>query len=220
MSITNSLFSELAKSSVLLMSLHGVRTVLERELEIKNILIATEDTVKREMLRKNNGNITYPYAYMNMSELIGVKDQNANRVIQRHGIRAGLDGSTRATSRKAYMFPINVGMDLKYVDSDPSRTITMAESMVILSMIGGIQFEIVLSDAIRFLVRVEVPENVAIPIGNNGSTESPSASEISLSLVIHTYAGFFREVSAVNSGKANLDMQIIMADNTTTTVTL
>jgi hypothetical protein len=213
MAISNSLFSELARNSILLISLHGVRTVLERELEIKNIMIATNDAIKRELMRKDE--TQYPYSYLNMSELIGIRDQQSNKVMQRFGIRAGMNGATRATSRKAFMFPINVGMELKYIDSDPLRIITMAESLVLLSIIGGLQFEIGLSDGIRFLVRVEIPESTSIPISSGESTESPGGSEITLSLIIHTYAGFFRDVSAVNSSSPTIDMQIILNGDTT-----
>ncbi len=213
MAITDSLLKTISHSSIMLMSLHGVRTAFERELELRNMVIATSDSVKRELLRK--GSTAYPYSYLSISELIGLRDQNSNKHIQRHGIRMGAEGATRATSRKAYLFPINIGMELKYLDSDPTRTFLMAESMVILSMLGGLQFELLIGESIRFLVRVEIPETTAIPIGSYGSTESPEASELTLSLVIHTYAGFMRDVSAVNSGRPILSVSIVMDNDDT-----
>lgn len=208
MSISDSLLKTISKSSLMLMSLHGVRTAFERELELKNMVISTSDTVKRELQRK--GTTAYPYSYLSMSELIGIRDQGSNKFVQRHGIRMAADGATRSTSRKAFLFPINVGMELKYIDSDPTRCFLMAESMVILSMLGGLQFELLIGDTVRFLVRVEIPETTAIPITSYSSAESPDASEISLSLVIHTYAGFLKDVSAVNSGKPTLNINILM----------
>ena len=80
-------------------------------------------------------------------------------------------------------------------------------------MTGGLNFEIILSDAIRFNVRIEIPESVSIPLGAENNAESPGAIEVTLNLIVHTYAGFFREVSAVNSGSPTRDMQIIMSDS-------
>lgn len=216
MAITDSLLKTISKSSLLLMSLHGVRTAFERELDLRNMVIATSDSVKRELARK--GDTSYPYSYLSISELIGVRDQNSNKFVQRHGIRMGAEGATRATSRKAYLFPINVGMELKYIDSDPTRCFLMAESMVILSMLGGLQFELLVGDTVRFLVRVEIPETTAIPISAYGSTESPDASELSLTLVIHTYAGFLKDVSAVNSGNPIISVNILTEDDQLTEV--
>lgn len=214
MALDDTLFKELAKNSVLLLSLHGVRTVLERELGIKDLQIAMDETIKAEIDRKTKQHekTAYPYAYMSMSELIGVRDQGSNKYTQRHGIRMGAAGATRATSRKAFLFPINIGLDLKYIDDDPSRTIVMAESMVILSQIGGLSFSLTLGEAIDFDVRVEIPESVPIPISSTTNTESPGGIEVSLSLIIHTYSGFFKEVAAVNSDRATINMEIELED--------
>jgi hypothetical protein len=124
----------------------------------------------------------------------------------------GAAGATRATSRKAFLFPINIGLDLKYIDDDPARAMVMAESMVILSMIGGLIFNLRLSESINFDVRVEIPETVPIPLASTNNPESPGGIEVSLSLIIHTFSGFFKEVSAVNSGNATISMEIVTED--------
>lgn len=215
MAITETLFKELAKNSVLLLSLHGVRTVLERELGIKNLQISMDETIKAEIERKTQQHekVQYPYAYMSMSELIGVRDQSNNKHAQRCGIRMGAAGATLATSRKAFLFPINIGLDLKYIDDDPMRAIVMAESMVILSMIGGLTFNLKLSESINFDVRVEIPETVPIPLGSTNNPESPGGIEVTLSLVIHTFSGFFKEVAAVNSSSPTISMEIMTEDD-------
>lgn len=214
MALNDTLFKELAKNSVLLLSLHGVRTVLERELGIKDLQIAMDETIKAEIERKTKQHekTSYPYAYMSMSELIGIRDQGNNKHTQRFGIRMGAAGATRATSRKAFLFPINVGLDLKYIDDDPSRAIVMAESMVILSQLGGLSFSLTLGEAIEFDVRIEIPESVPIPLSSVNSPESPGGIEVSLSLIIHTYSGFFKEVAAVNSDRATINMEIELED--------
>jgi hypothetical protein len=216
MALNNSLFEELAKKSILLLSLHGVRNVLEKQLEVKNMLIATDETIKREIdrLAGQQQKPQFPYAYLSMSELIGVKDQNNNRVMQRLGLHAGTDGATKATARKAFMFPVNIGIEFKYIDDKPERAMIMAESLVLLSQIGGLSFEIKLTDKIRFDVRIEVPENTSIPLADTSNTQSPSGVELSAQLIIHTYSGFFRDVAAVNQGNPLLNMEIIMKDDT------
>lgn len=214
MAITDTLFKELAKNSVLLLSLHGVRTVLERELGIKNLQISADETIKAEIERKvqQHGKVDYPYAFMSMSELIGVRDQSNNKHAQRFGIRMGAAGATLATSRKAFLFPINIGLELRYIDDDPMRAMVMAETMVILSMIGGLTFNLKLSEAINFDVRVEIPETVPIPLASTTNTEAPGGIEVTLSLIIHTFSGFFKEVSAVNSSSPTISMEIEMED--------
>jgi hypothetical protein len=221
MAITDTLFKELAKNSVLLLSLHGVRTVLERELGIKNLQISMDETVKAEIERKSKQHegARYPYSWLSMSELIGVKDQSNNKHAQRRGLRlgGGIDmaaGATKYTSRKAYLFPINVGMTMKYVDDDPVRAMVMAESMVILSMLGGLTFSLTLSETLSFDVRVEIPESVPIPLATNTSTESPGGIEVELSLIIHTYSGFFKNVEAVTSDRPTVNMTIELEDET------
>jgi hypothetical protein len=84
----------------------------------------------------------------------------------------------------------------------------MAESMVILSMLGGLTFSLTLSETLQFDVRVEIPESIPIPLATNTSTESPGGIEIELSLIIHTYSGFFKNVEAVTSDRPNIKMTI------------
>jgi hypothetical protein len=122
-------------------------------------------------------------------------------------------GATKYTSRKAYMFPINAGMSLKYIDDDPVRCMVMAESMVILSMIGGLTFSLTLGESLNFDVRVEIPETVPIPISSTTNLESPGAMEVELSLVIHTYSGFFKNVEAVTSDRPKVQMTIELEEN-------
>lgn len=221
MAITNTLFKELAKNSIMMLSLHGVRTVLERELDLKNLTISMDETVKAEIERKakQHEGPRYPYCYLSMSELIGVRDQANNRHAQRAGLRIGggknmAAGATKYTSRKAHMFPINVGMSLKYVDDDPVRAMVMAESMVILSMIGGLTFSLTLSETLQFDVRVEIPESIPIPLASVMSTESPGGIEIELSLIIHTQSGYFQNVEAVTHDRPNISMTIELEDET------
>ena len=205
MAITDNILGELQSNSILATSLHGVRTLLERELGLKNLLLATDDTIMGEFTRKAEQ--LYPHSYLVINELIGVTDQIHTRYVQRQGVTSGLGGATKATTQKAYMFPINVGVELKYQDNDMHRVMAIAEALVIFSMIGGLSFTLTVS-GIEYIVRIEIPLSTSIPIGSAESANDPSATEVSVSMVIHTHAGFFRDVSAVQSGSATTSYTI------------
>lgn len=205
------ILEELNESSLLLTSLHGIRTVLEKELGLANMLIATDDTIKKRIAQRANQNESpeYPYAYLVMNEFQAVKDMQPNKVVRRLGYRMGTIDATRATSSKGYIFPVRASIDLKYTDSDPYRTLKIAEAMMILGQAGALFFELLVGSqgdeaekagsGMRLEVRVEIPESVAIPISDSSLPSAPGAMEVTLPLVLHSYAGFFRNVSAVNS---------------------
>lgn len=206
----SNLVQELSKNSLLQISLLGARTVFERELGIKNIPITTDNTVKGEIKRKGNGE--YPYAYIQLSDLAIYKDRNPNKNVQRHGYRVGMTGAARATIAKGYLFPIRVGFEVKYIDNDPYRVLIIAEAMAILSGIGGMNFSVKLDDNQSLDVVLEIPDTIPIPVSDTGNTESPAGQEVSLAVVMSTYAGFFRQVAAVNSDRAVADYEIIYSE--------
>lgn len=220
----DTLFKELAKNSVMLLSMHGVRTVLERELGIKELKLSMDETVRAEIERDHTAHekAKYPYAYMAVSELMGVRDQGNNKYSQRMGVRmmgqAGADGATRATSRKAHLFPINLSLDLKYVHDDPLKILLMGEAFTILSVCGGLSFNLQLNEGYNFDVRIEIPESTTIPIASTTDTSNPGGFELSMSLIVHTYSGFFHDASAVNSGSANINFEIDVGGQKISTV--
>ncbi len=191
------LLTEVKSNSLLTITLHGVRTILEHELGIESIIIATDDAVKSELLRRDEDH--YPYAHLEINELIGVKDKSASQTIKRLGLIVGLNGATKATTRKGYMFHAQVGMNLKYVAGDPQVWLPFCETMVILSLIGGLNFEIALNEDYKYHVKIEVPEQTAISLAAMNDAATPGGTEIEVPLIIHTQIGFFRDVAAVNS---------------------
>lgn len=199
------IISELGKSSLLASSLHGMRTLLERELDLKNLLIGTNDTMIAEFRRKNH--LEYPHAYLVITELIGVRDQNNTRNIQRLGIIGSVDNALKATSSKGFIFPVNVAVELHYSDNDPMRVLIMAEALAMLSMMGGLSFSMSCG-GIEYTVRLEIPDSTSIPLGSAESSNAPDATEMSINIVMHTYAGFFKDVSAVQKGSADTSLII------------
>lgn len=201
-----SIYEEVHSNSLLTLSLHGVRSVLEAELGVSPIIIATDETVKSEYMRREH--TTFPYAHLQINEIMGVRDQSSNRIMQRQGFYAGLNGATSATTRKGYMFPVTVGMSLKYEHGDPYAYIPLAETLSILSVVGGLTFAVTLNGDFAFHVRIEIAEQTAISLASTTSAETPGGTEIEASLIIHTFAGFFRDVAAVNSDRPTVSMEI------------
>jgi hypothetical protein len=205
MKLSNSILTELEQSSLLYISLLGVRTLIEREFALKDMLLASQDSAITELRRRLNNpetnTVSYPYGYLSLSELTSVKDHTPNKNVKRHGWRMGTMDATHATSKKGYIFPILVQISLHYLDNDPIRTLRMAEALIILGQIGPLAFSLNVGEGIELEVMVEIPESAPIPIGEAESEHAPDAQEIEIPLVIKTYAGFFRDVSAVNSNK-------------------
>jgi len=203
------LLDELDESSLFLTSLYGVRTVFERELGLKNILIETSEMIKLRILQrtKQHEAPTYPYAYMVINELQAVKELQPGKVVRRLGYRMGTIGATRATSSKGYIFPVQASVDLKYIDNNPERVIKVAEAMLLLGQVGCLFFDLVIGssneedekDGMRLEVRLEIPTSVTIPVADSEVPAAPGGMEVTLSFVVNTYAGFFRDVSAVHS---------------------
>lgn len=210
--ISNSILDDLEKSSLLFISLMGVRTLLERELLLKDMILASEDSAIKELQRRLttdlSGTVAYPYGYMSLSELTAVKDHAPNKNIKRHGLRMGTDSATRNTVRKGYIFPVVVQISLHYLDNNPVRVLRMAEALIILAQIGPLVFSLTAGEGVELDVMVEIPEGATIPIAETENTHSPDAQEIEVPLVIHTYAGFFRDVSSVNSDTPEISVNL------------
>lgn len=212
MKFSNSIFDDLEKSSLLYASLMGVRTLLERELLLKDLVIASQDSavmeIRRRAERPVDYTVPYPYGYLSLSELTAVKDHAPNKNIRRHGWRMGTAGATRATVRKGYVFPVLVQISLHYLDNDPIRTLRMSEALIILGQIGPLTFSMSIGEGTDLDIQVEIPETATIPIAETENPHSPDAQEIEVPLIIHTYAGFFRDVAAVNSDRPTIEVTL------------
>jgi len=195
------LLSDLEKNSFLLISLHGMRSVLERELGINDIAISTDDMIKVYLQTKveNGGDVTYPYSYISISEMQGIKDQNPNKGVRRVGYKIGMIGATKSTIGKAYMFPVNVSLDFKYVDNDPYRAMRITEALVILSQLDAMYFDIVINENFRFHCRMEVPDTEPIPLSDTSTASTPSGIEVAATFILHTFCGVVSRVAAATS---------------------
>lgn len=200
------ILSEVRANNLLAVTLHGVREVLEQELEVSPILIATDETIKGDYMRE--GHTTYPYAHLELTEVMAVRDQTSNRTMQRQGFHSGLDGATKATTRRGYLFPVTIGMTLKYATGDPMQQLDVAQALCIMACTQAMAFRIRLDKDFSYIVRIEVPEQTAIALASTTDTSLPGGAEVEAPLVIHSFIGFFRNVAAVNSGRPTFDIQI------------
>ncbi len=189
---------ELAKNSLLLTALHGVKQVFQRETGVKRILLSTDDKIKAQM--ENNGDDKYPYAWLVPSDAQAVRDMVNNRATQRTGMRMGTYGATRNTASTAFLFPAKLGFELKYTHHDAKALYHMVETFLILSAMANLNFDIKFANQMVLNTRIEIPDNLTMPIADTGDTTKPGGGEISLQFIIHTWVGFFKDVSSAYAG--------------------
>jgi hypothetical protein len=207
-------FQELQKENLLSYAIQGCRAVLEKQLGIKNIIFTMSETYRQEMVRRAvtaGKEIRYPITYIVLNALAGVKDQQNNAAVRKHGIRFETLGE-RATTKKGYIFPITLGMEFHYIDSDSNRILTMAQSLAILSVTSGCSFRIQIGQMLEYLVRLEIPLDSSIPIQEEQNEQTPGGTEITANLVVHTQIGFFRDVSAVSGAPIMMDITLQSGD--------
>ncbi len=204
-----SILKELAKENLLLIALQGCRAVLERELDINNVIFSMSSNVRQEHMRqaREKDALKFPYAFLTLNALAGVKELQNNFAIKKHGVRFDFAG-LRATTAKGYLFPITLGLDFHYIDSDQTRLLTMSQSLVILSVLEGLTFQIDVGEIFSFKVRMEIPLETTINIMDGNAPDLPGASDMNVQMIMHTTIGFFRDVSVVNGLPPNMQIHV------------
>lgn len=209
-----SLIQELARENFLEMALHGTRGVLQRELEIKQIIFSMTGSPKKDILRRaaaSGGPVSMPYSYMLINSVAGVRDKQNNFAVRRHGMRFNHIGE-KATSKKGYIFPMALGLELHYVDSDQKRLLSLAQSLALLSLTNGLNFRVDVGTLFSFDVRLEIPLDVPITLQEGENPESPGSTDIAAQIVMHTQVGFMRDVSAVSGVPPVLNVSVMTDD--------
>ena len=208
-----SIIKELAKENLLLIALQGCRAVLEKELAIPQVTFSMSSNVRQEIVRKaRESELNFPYSYLSLTSLAAVKELQSNYAVQKHGIRFNHPGQ-RATTTKGYLFPITLGLDFHYIDSDPMRLLTMAQSLVLLSVNKSLSFQIDVGDIFSFVVDLEIPLETTINVMEGQSPELPGSSDLNVQFIMHTTIGFFRDVAAVNGPKPIMDVKVSGSDS-------
>lgn len=205
-----SIVKELSKEKLLYIALQGCRAVLEKELELPGMLFSLSGNVRQELVRRANGNtenLNFPYSYITLTSLAATKDKQNNYAVQKHGVRAHTSGQ-RATTTKGYLFPLSVGLDFHYLNSNPEQLLTMAQALVLLSVVGGLNFQISIGELFKFDVLLEIPLETTINVSESNAPEAPGASDLNVQMVMHTTIGFFRDVAAVNSSSPEINVLV------------
>ena len=209
-----SLIKDLSKENLLYMALAGVRGVLERELGLSSVMFTMSENYKQEMVRKASDQgkaLTFPWSYFMIQSLAATRDTANNYAVRKHGIRFTQVGE-KATSKKGYLFPIKLGLEFHYIDSDPKRLLTMSQALVLLSATGGLKFTIDVGDMFSFTVGLEIPIETTITTQEEQSSQFPEATDLTTSIVMSSEIGFFRDVSASNGKTTVLRVSLKSGD--------
>lgn len=205
---TMSLIKELSKENLLFIAIQGCRAVLEKELGIKSIIFSMAANVRQEIVRRaRDTELQFPYSYITLPSMAAVRDRQNNYAVQKHGVRFDTPG-LRATTAKGYLFPITLGLDFHYIDSDQTKLLQMAQTLLLLSLTDGLSFQIDVGKIFSFVVRVEIPLDTTITVSEGNSPELPGASDLNVQFIMNTTIGFFRDVSAVNSGNPTMQISV------------
>ncbi len=205
-----SVIKEIAKENLLHIALQGVRAVLERELGIRQVLFSISTAARQEVVRRareKEGGLKFPYSYILLTGLAGVKERQNNYAVQKHGLRFNTPGQ-RATTAKGYLFPITLGLDFHYIDSDPNDVLAISQALVLLSVTNGLSFQINVGEIYTFVVDLEIPLDTTINVEDGNSAELPGATDVNVQFVMHTTIGFFKDVSAVNSDHPTMEIKL------------
>lgn len=208
---------ELLESGLLRTFLHGTRSVLQRELGLKSMPYSLDDKVKAQ--QANQGMNVFPYAYLAPSDMqVNKEAQGSPRAMQRTGWRVGTFGASRNISNVGFMVPMRVGLELHYFHSDADALLRTGEMFVILSSMNNLNFDVKFGNNTDtpFILntRIEIPDNMSIPIADTGDTTKPGGGELVVPVVVHTYAGFFKKTSALYHADPIIGLAIEKADDT------
>jgi hypothetical protein len=208
------LIKELARERILHTALKGVAAVLSREFELDcNMTFTMSETYRQEIVRKaaeRQAPLKFPYSFFMIQSLAGVRENTNNYAIRKHGVAINKVGEL-ALSKKAYMFPVKLGLEFHYIDTDPNRLLTMSEALVIFSASGGLKFNINIGDLYTYAVSLEIPIESTITASEEQNGVTPEATDLVASIVMSTELGFFRSVAATNGSPAII--RVTMEDN-------
>lgn len=193
------LVQDLSKDNLLYIALQGCRAVLEKQLSIKSVIFSLSSSVRAELRRraKTEDALSFPYSYITLTSLGAIRDTQNNYAVKKHGNRFNTPGA-RATTTKGYTYPITLGLEFHYIDSDPMRLLSVAQALMMLSVTDGLTFDVNIGNLFTFVVRLEIPQETTLNIEEPGDPSFPGASDLTVQIVMHTTIGFFRDVSAVN----------------------
>lgn len=208
------LLQELTKENLLLITLNGLRAVLKRELQIPEAQFVLTETFRQEMIRKQMERgqpLEFPYSYLLLNSLAGSRDTCNNYAVRRHGM-ANTSIGEKATTKKAYLFPIKMGLEFHYIDSNQNRVLNMAMALALFSATSGLKFDINVGDLFTFSVSLEIPLDYTINIQEEQSQTLPEAVDLTTSIIVSTSVGYFKDVAAVHGKGLTMSVTLPSGD--------
>lgn len=177
----------------------GLRQTFAKHLGISsNIPIITHNNQKA-ILRKER-NSSYPYAYILLSGLKVVRDQEPNKSIARRGSHISTQSATNATVAKGYLFKAEINFELHWLHNQITDVIMFIEKMSILGAIDAFTFNVTVPNVPEWVATVELPDGeIAIPRAELDDPAEPGAMDIAIQMVLKTRIGIVKDVPKVNN---------------------
>lgn len=192
-----------------------------RELGFKSLKIAVSETARRAQLTAEtsiregagtqNSSLRFPYCQLLVNNFAATTDQQNNFATRKHGQTIPRFESNNFAA-KAFFFPFDIGTELHYITDDPNDLLSTIMAAGVLSASGGIAFRITAGEKFQVNVRLEIPPDNAITAQEEQSATLPEAHEMTAGIILHTYIGFIRDVSAVTSSVPVLNVTVTDED--------
>lgn len=191
-------------NSCLYATLYGFREMLDQQLELKNVPVVVHDNAKNALRKKiqeklKSGLIAYPYGFIEIASVEINRDLGPIKQIQRSGYLSNPLSATDATVLRGFLFPAKLSVVLHYINSDVEATLLFAESIALISILGGLDFTINYGQEFKWCCRVLLDGPVTIPKKTLEDPSLPAEDEIVISGLIETRIGFTRPIAKINN---------------------
>lgn len=191
-------------TSCLYATLYGFREMLDQQLELKNVPVVMHDNAKNALRKKvqeklKSGLLVYPYGFIEVESIEINRDLNPVKQIQRSGYLSNPLSATDATVLRGFLFPTRLAVTLHYINSDVEATLLFAESIALISILGGLDFTINYGKEFIWSCRVLLDGPVTIPKKTLEDAALPAEDEIIISGTIETRIGFTRPIAKINN---------------------
>lgn len=214
-SFCNNAISATYETTMLSITLHGLRLAFNRVVQPKvPIEFTFTDRMKELLEKRHNDNLHYPYAYITLNDLDLVKDQLNTAAMARHGTkRRYVQGDSIPV---AFNFPLKMNITLNVVDSDVLRLLSMSQAILLADVSRAFNFAINAHRAIN-KVKVNRTSNISYPENMiNTDTEQDYASgRISVTFEVQSSFGFIGLLPKIRQINVGVFVVDNLSDNTT-----
>ena len=206
------LIDRLKDTSFLDLTLRGFQLMLKKELDILPTLTIAENYLidVKEKLLANGHVLTPPYAWLFLNGITTRRDEVGNYVMSREGMFFPMKNSVeRAMVEKVHTFPMDIGLELHYVDSNNKNLLLVAQVFSLLSVINQTYFQIKIGHNYSYGNRLVVPEDQTITPIQLDNEQFPGMMELTLNIVLKSYIGYFTKVASIQSKAPIIEMEVV-----------